>query len=94
MEKGNVKEAIKFFSLAIAAVAVLTAVIIMLGNDNITRAEEAKKAPATEPCEAVDVHKYVDPETGVNYLIYNSVEKAGITVRYNADGSIMVTPQN
>lgn len=30
---------------------------------------------------------YVDPETGVNYLIY----EGNITVRYNEDGSIMVS---
>ena len=34
---------------------------------------------------------YVDPETGVNYLIYDDPYRGGITVRYNADGSIMVT---
>ena len=30
---------------------------------------------------------YVDPETGVHYLLY---EGCGITVRYNSDGTIMV----
>ena len=34
---------------------------------------------------------YVDPETGVNYLIFEEGYHSGITVRYNADGSIMVT---
>lgn len=38
-----------------------------------------------------DVMVYVDPETGVNYLIYNNLHQGGITVRYNSDGSIMVT---
>ncbi len=37
---------------------------------------------------------YVDPETGVNYLIYTSYKQGGITVRYNADGSIMVTEKD
>ncbi len=91
--ENNTKEAIKFFSLAIAAVAVLIALIITLGNDNITRAEESKKAPAVH-LDNTTVHKYVDPETGVNYLIYDGVKQGGITVRYNTDGSIMVTPQN
>lgn len=36
------------------------------------------------------VRVFVDPETGVNYLIYNGVYKGAITVRYNQDGSIMV----
>lgn len=34
---------------------------------------------------------YVDPETGVNYLVFQKGYRGGITVRYNADGSIMVT---
>lgn len=38
-----------------------------------------------------EIQVYVDPETGVNYLIYEAYNKGGITVRYNADGSIMVT---
>lgn len=38
-----------------------------------------------------EIQIYVDPETGVNYLIYQDYNKGGITVRYNADGSIMVT---
>lgn len=37
------------------------------------------------------VKAYVDPETGVNYLVYKSGYQGGIMVRYNADGSIMVT---
>lgn len=38
-----------------------------------------------------EIQIYVDPETGVNYLIYQDYNEGGITVRYNADGSIMVT---
>lgn len=38
-----------------------------------------------------EIEVYVDLETGVNYLIYQDYNKGGITVRYNADGSIMVT---
>lgn len=38
-----------------------------------------------------EVMVYIDPETGVNYLIYDGGYDGGITVRYNADGSIMVT---
>lgn len=38
-----------------------------------------------------EVMVYIDPETGVNYLVYKEGYKGGITVRYNADGSIMVT---
>ena len=33
---------------------------------------------------------YKDPETGVHYLIYDDGYSGGITVRYNANGTIMV----
>ncbi len=38
-----------------------------------------------------NVYVYVDPETGVNYLIYTNVYKGGITVRYNSEGKIMIS---
>lgn len=41
-----------------------------------------------------DVYDYVDPETGVHYLIYShksyNAGMGGITPRLNPDGSIMV----
>ena len=40
------------------------------------------------------VDYYTDPETGVCYLIYDGGYDGGITVRYNADGSIMVKERN
>lgn len=40
------------------------------------------------------VYVYIDPETRVNYLIYDGYYKSGITVRYNQDGSIMVTSKS
>ena len=45
-------------------------------------------------CKEEHIYYYVDPETGVNYLIYNGVYKGAITVRYNQDGSIMVTSRS
>jgi hypothetical protein len=36
------------------------------------------------------IQLYVDEETGVEYLIYGTGYKGGISVRYNADGSIKV----
>lgn len=37
------------------------------------------------------VYDFVDEETGVHYLIYTmGGYRGGITVRYNADGTIMV----
>lgn len=41
-----------------------------------------------------DVYDYVDPETGVHYLIYShksyNAGMGGITPRLNPDGSIMI----
>lgn len=36
----------------------------------------------------------VDKETGVNYIVYNSHYKGGITVRLNADGTPYVSGVN
>ena len=38
-----------------------------------------------------NVYVYVDPETGVNYLIYNGYKSGGITPRYDSEGNIMIT---
>jgi len=34
---------------------------------------------------------WVDEETGVNYIIYSSAYKGGITQRLNADGTVYVS---
>lgn len=38
-----------------------------------------------------DIYEYIDQETGVHYLVYKGVKMGGITVRYNADGSLYTT---
>ncbi|MDH6364502.1 ABC-type oligopeptide transport system substrate-binding subunit [Enterococcus sp. PF1-24] len=35
---------------------------------------------------------FVDSETGVNYLKYKTARGSSLSVRYNADGTIYVTP--
>ncbi len=37
-----------------------------------------------------DVCDYVDPDTGVHYLIFYGYRKGGIAPRLNPDGSVMV----
>lgn len=37
-----------------------------------------------------NIYDYVDPDTGVHYLVYCGYRKGGITPRLNPDGSIMV----
>lgn len=41
-----------------------------------------------------EIYLYIDPETGVNYLVYDAYNAGGITVRLNADGTPYVTPLN
>ena len=36
-----------------------------------------------------NVMDYVDPATGVHYLMYSGYGHGGMSVRYNADGTIM-----
>ena len=56
---------------------------LLVGCDNDFKKVDGNKTD--------NIQVYVDPETGVNYLIYADYKSGGITVRYNADGSIMVT---
>lgn len=37
------------------------------------------------------IYEFIDPDTGVHYLIYHSIEKGGITPRLNKDDSVMTT---
>ena len=37
-----------------------------------------------------NVYDYVDPDTGVHYLVYCGYRKGGIAPRLNPDGSVMV----
>ncbi len=34
---------------------------------------------------------YVDPDTGVNYIVFAGIQKGGITPRYNPNGSLFIT---
>ena len=36
------------------------------------------------------IKDYRDPQTGVHYIIYMGAKRSGMSVRYNADGTIMV----
>ena len=37
------------------------------------------------------VSVYVDPYTGVNYLIWSDMRQGGICPRYNSDGELYIT---
>lgn len=40
------------------------------------------------------VYLYIDDETGVEYLIFNSIYGGGMCPRFNADGSLRVSENN
>lgn len=54
--------------------------------------EENKERAVQKKTSDIGIIDYVDPDTGVHYLIYSRGYQGGITVRYNADGTIMVDP--
>ena len=55
--------------------------------------EDEPTVEETYQYQAAEVYNYVDPETGVCYLLYGGYRAGGMTVRYNTDGSIMVKQQ-
>lgn len=72
--------------------AMLLITIILCGCASSVEAECDYKISEAS-AEDVKIRNYTDPETGVCYLIYTDKWRtgcSGMTVRYNADGSIMV----
>ena len=51
-----------------------------------------KNITAKSALDDIVVYDYVDPATGVHYLIYSVGYKGGMSPRYNADGTLMVDP--
>ncbi len=73
--------------------ALATLGLVLMGCESVSE-ENADESKINETSNNYDVENYIDPETGVCYLIYDEVHansaSGGITVRYNADGSIMI----
>ena len=94
------KRILMMLSLTVLASATLTG--CSSSNDTASNAEEtsstskkeSEKSNTLSQLDNCDIYEYVDPETGVHYLIYsNHVGRGGaggMTPRLNADGSIMV----
>lgn len=84
-------------------IGVISAVFVICGTSS---AKESKKYIATITeyensiisNQAGGIIDFTDPETGVCYFIYKDgyhrMGQGGMTVRYNADGSIMVRDIN
>lgn len=56
----------------------------------LTGCEVADEDTVETTTENYTIMDYKDPETGVHYLIYTSGYQGGLSVRYNADGTIMI----
>lgn len=67
-------------------------ICLMLVVFSVTTLTGCGESPATVGKSKLGycVKDYVDPATGVHYLICNYGRGAGMSVRYNADGTIMV----
>ena len=76
----------------IIAIAVIAAIafVISLAKAQMELPERDEKA-GIERIEGGKVTPYIDPQTGVNYLIFIDEKKAGMTVRYNEDGTVFVS---
>ena len=77
---------------------IIIALVMMMALLSLTACEHLTEDKGNIPMETVPAHVddgvyvYVDPETGVNYLIYNrGADNCSMSVRYNSDGYIMIT---
>ena len=66
---------------------------LFLVSCNVLDEGETNSKKDLERLESSSVYVFVDPETGVNYLIYAAGYKGGICVRYNSDGSVFVSEE-
>ena len=69
----------KFFVLFVTAVIMLLTFTGCGEKDSIERVDTSR------------VYIYVDPETGVNYLLYHGGYAGGMTVRLDENGDVIVT---
>ena len=72
----------------ISLILVIT-IILLVGCVEVTEADTQ-----TKYIQEGNFYIRVDKETGVNYIIYDNLNKGGITVRLNADGTPYVSGVN
>ena len=80
---------LNIFHILVAIILLLCMAAFLSGCEN-PMAEDDKYYNQITYNGTDEIEDYVDPETGVHYLLYDGYEGCGITVRYNADGTIMV----
>ena len=56
------------------------------GKENVVNAYSGKFMEKIGYCRDIEIWR--DSETGVNYFIFNSSNKAGMCPRYNLDGTL------
>lgn len=62
---------------------VLALPILLVGS---CASVESDSRPVINEDEEADVRTYTDPDTGVQYLLYDTYKGGGITVRVDVDG--------
>ena len=82
---------LNIFHVPVAIILLLCMITFLSGCEN-PMAEDDKYYNQVTYNGTDEIEDYVDPETGVHYLLYDGYEGCGISVRYNADGTIMVDP--
>lgn len=95
--KGKIKKVVAvIFSVVMIGIAVIgcgssKSEVETTGEKMNKRKSDFSKLSDTPDMSFQDsrIWDYIDPETGVHYLIYYHSDGGGITVRYNEDGSIM-----
>lgn len=75
----------------IIIVMVMVAVVLSLTACGQQADKKTNVQEATPDYVTNNIHVYVDPETGVNYLVYHGYNCGGMTVRYDSEGNVMVT---
>lgn len=80
--KNNIKIGKFLFVIVIAIIVIASCTGCATNNTNKVR----------ETSNSSIVEDFVDPKTGVHYLLFERRYRGGITPRLNADGTIMVTP--
>ena len=55
--------------------------------------DDTRNAVSKNQADSFYVSDYVDPDTGVHYLMYQKGDSGGICPRYNADGTLMVSKE-
>lgn len=77
----------KLYAVVIITVLLLSTVIIGVA---CSKKNDTRSNLSVNDADSFSIKDYVDPETGVHYLLYEDGDAGGICPRYNADGSIMV----